>query len=71
MSEWQDISTAPHSGKFLVAMYAPTSWAYYVDTVVVYQEMPKVREQRLRYCTHWMPMLPEPPSKAKQVEKDQ
>lgn len=60
MDGWQDISTAPHEGKFLVAQYAPTNWAYRVNTVVVYPDMPKVRVQHLRYCTHWMPMLPEP-----------
>lgn len=65
---WQPIETAPHEGKFLVAMYAPTNWAYHVATVVVYPEMPRVREQRLRYCRSWMPMPPEPPTTDK--EKD-
>lgn len=58
--EWMPIDTAPHEGKFLVAEYAPTNWSYYVKTVRCFPEMPKVREQHLRYCTHWMPMPPEP-----------
>lgn len=59
--EWQDISTAPHEGKFLVAEYAPTNWAYYVKTVRIIEGMPeRHRDIQLRYATHWMPYPPEP-----------
>ena len=65
MTEWQPIETAPKEGKFLVASYAPTNWAYTVLTVVVYEDMPKrLREIRLQYATAWMP-LPPPPETSK------
>lgn len=61
MSEWRPIDTAPKSGKFLVAVYAPTNWSYWVSTVNLHEEDgPRLREMRLKYARAWMPMIPEP-----------
>jgi hypothetical protein len=69
MSEWQPIETAPRSGKFIVASRAPTNWAYRVNTVVLHAEDgERLREFRLKYATHWMPMLPDPYSPAETTE---
>lgn len=59
---WQPIETAPRDGKFLVAQYAPTSWAYHVTTVHIPEgDYEHYREGRLRYARAWRP-LPAPPT---------
>lgn len=59
--EWQPISTAPHEGKFLVAEYAPTNWAYSVKTVRIIEGLsPRLRQIQLQYARAWMPYPPEP-----------
>lgn len=58
---WQPMETLPMAGKFLLATYAPTNWAYWVNTVVLHAEdPPRLRETRIRYARAWMHMPKEP-----------
>lgn len=61
MSEWRPLCTLPREGRFLIAVFAPTSWTYWVSTVDLKADDPeRIREAKLRYARAWMPM-PEPP----------
>lgn len=61
MAEWRPLDTLPREGRFLLAVYAPTSWAYWVSTVDLRaEESERSRAMKLRYARAWMP-LPEPP----------
>ena len=58
---WRLIETCPLEGTIIVASYAPTNWAYCVQTVVLHPELPvRHRELQLRYARGWLP-LPAPP----------
>jgi len=59
--DWKPITTAPLTGKFLIAEYAPTNWAYSITTVCLSRDNPRLREISLRYAAAWCEMLPEPP----------
>lgn len=68
---WQPLSTAPRDGKFLVAKYAPTNWAYSIETVQTNSNMPpRHRAIQLRYARAWQPMLDEPPEEMRDVTYD-
>lgn len=61
MVTWQPMETAPREGKILIAEYAPTNWAYWVNTVVLTPALgPRRRELQLRYARAWMYPPPEP-----------
>ena len=58
---WRSLDTAPKTGTFLVAQYAPTNWSYYVATVRIPEGMgDRFRERQLLYARAWMP-VPAPP----------
>lgn len=68
---WRPISTAPKTGKFLVARYAPTNWSYTVSTVFLHDYGNSERDKKsmwtqrriaLQYARAWMP-IPDEPSK--------
>ena len=60
---WQPISTAPTSGKFMIATYFPSSWGWQIETVS-FGDDSEARNQayRLKYAKAWRPMLEEPPA---------
>lgn len=60
-TKWRPMETAPKEGKFLVAEYAPTNWAYWPKTVSLRSDdPPRHRETLLKNARAWMP-LPAPP----------
>jgi len=61
MADWQTIDSVPKAGKFLIALFAPTSWNYWVGTVALHDtDTPRTREIKLKYATHWQPLPPPP-----------
>ena len=62
MTEWKPIATIPTNGRFLVAKYAPTNWAYHIQSISLCEDLhPRQREMYLKYARAWMDAPPEPP----------
>lgn len=58
---WLPIESIPNEGTLLLATYAPTNWAYMVQEVTMYNDMPeRLREIRLKHARAWM-LRPEAP----------
>jgi hypothetical protein len=58
---WQPIKTIPQSGKFLVAVYRPTSWEYSINTVSLSEnDADRHRVIKLKYARAWKLMPDEP-----------
>ncbi len=60
--EWKPISTIPDEGKFILAIYAPTNWSLYVQSIRLDKAYgPRHKELQLRYARAW-DYMPEEPS---------
>lgn len=61
MVQWRKIETLPKSGKFILAEYGPTNWAYIVTTRLFHEDDTKrMRELKIRYARGWAEMPQEP-----------
>jgi len=57
---WKPIRDIPEKGKFVVASYAPTNWAYHIRTINLHG-IQKHNEMLTKYCVAW-DYMPEEPS---------